>query len=230
MADEVERQKVEREAARAEEERQAKEAARLKAEYEAALKRAKKEWQERETALKRAGWLSFDGLVKIVLARFRISVGAAEGTVRKALASGDVRRRQAHRSADPVLLVYNDGMLDMNLRPGMSPDGRGVIPPVERPAGHYSVDDFLHWLRLNPPQTEPATTQPNSPKPGKQVKRDRARKAIKECWPDGVPDTMPLDKSFCTRLRARCKARKIAWLDNTSDKTILRAARDFGRK
>jgi hypothetical protein len=237
VANEAEWRNAEREAARAEEERQAKEDARLKAEYEAARKRAKEEWQEREAALKRAGWLPFDGLVKIVLARVRISVGAAEGTVRKALASGDVR---PHRAAGPVLLTYDDGLLDMNLRPGatnkggVSPDGKLLVqPPVER--RHYSVDDFLYWLRLNPPQAEPATKQTKSvAKPKKQGKGERAKQAIKARWPDGIPDATRLpNKFFCPEvrkwLRADCKRLGIPFSD-MDNKTILRAARVLGRK
>jgi hypothetical protein len=160
-----------------------------------------------------AEWLPFEELIVIVHARFRaVSVGRAESIVRKALDSGDVRE-------EPRIAAY-DGHLDYILRPS-----------AVRHPGRYSVTDFLDWLALNPPpQAESVTTQPNPPKPREQTKRELARRAIKVCWPGGVPDTVPLDKSFCTRLRAACKVRKIAWLDNISDKTILRAARDLGRK
>jgi hypothetical protein len=132
-------------------------------------------------------WLPFDGLVQIVLARFRISVGAAEGTVRKALASGDIRRLP-----EPVLLVYDDGMMDMNLRPGAVNKGGVELPDVHYP-GRYSVDDFLYWLRLNPLQTERVTRQAEpATKPRKQPKRDIIKGALKALFPpDGKPDPMP---------------------------------------
>jgi hypothetical protein len=147
-----------------------------------------------------AKWLPFDGLVQIVLARFKaISVGAAEGTVRKALASGDVRPR----AADPVLLTYDDGMLDMNMRPGatnkggVSPDGKLYVqPPVEHPSTHYSVDDFLYWLRLNPPpQTKAPVTPPatESRKQGAKPREQRPRDIIKDALKALKPDpTLPL--------------------------------------
>jgi hypothetical protein len=184
-----------------------------------------------------AKWLPFEGLVRIVLARYKISVGYAESIVRKALASGEVRE-QKPLLPDPVLLVYDDGALDMNLRPGaikkgrVSPDGKLLVQPV-RPAGDYSVADFQDWLNRNPPlQAKPTTEQPETvAKSRKQSKRKRAEEAVKELWHDEVPDAYTLlNKHLCARviewLRADCRKRKIPWL-NISDKTILRAA---GRK
>jgi hypothetical protein len=181
-----------------------------------------------------AKWLPFDGLVKIALARFReISVGRAQNIVRKALASGDVRRRLA-----PVLLVYDDGLMDMNIRPGATNKG-GVEPPAVHYPGHYSVDDFLYWLRLNPPQAEPVMRRLKpATRQSKRVvrfraqdKRKRAEEAVQPLWPDGVPDATTLpNKSLCALviawLRDDCNKRGIPWLAISND-TILRAA---GRK
>jgi len=55
--------------------------------------------------------------------------------------------KQAHRAADPVLLVYDDGALDMNLRPGainkggVSPDGKMLVQPL--PAGNIQVNEKM---------------------------------------------------------------------------------------
>jgi hypothetical protein len=122
-------------------------------------------------------WLPFDTLVKIVLARSKdISIGRAEGTVRKALASGDVREQPS--------LIYDDGLFT-NRRPG--------------PKNYYSVGDFLDWLKLNPPQTEPVTTQPKrgvSPrkraaKPTKQPKQDIIKGALKGLFPSDGKTELP---------------------------------------
>jgi hypothetical protein len=160
--------------------------------------------------------LPFEELVKIVLARFPISVGYAESIVRKALDSGDVREEPR--------LAADDHAFDYILRPS-----------AVRHPGRYSVDDFLYWLALNLPQTEPVTTQPKPVvKLRKQNKRDRAKEALEALWPDGVPDaTTLLDGPLCTEvikwLQADSNKRKIP-LPKISDRTILRAARDLGRK
>jgi hypothetical protein len=55
--------------------------------------------------------------------------------------------KQAHRAADPVLLVYDDGMLDMNLRPGamnkggVTPDGKLLVQPL--PVGNIQVSEKM---------------------------------------------------------------------------------------
>jgi hypothetical protein len=93
-------------------------------------------------------WISIPQMVEIVLSRYPTSIGRAEKLVKDAIAYGEVRPRpEAER--DPVLLVYDDGGLDMNLRPGainrggILPDGRSL---VGRSAGYYSEADFIYWL------------------------------------------------------------------------------------
>jgi hypothetical protein len=86
-------------------------------------------------------WISFPQMVEIVRSRYSMSIGRAEKVVKDAIASGEVRRLQ-----DPVLLVADDGVVD--LRPG---------PIVRR---LYSEDDFLDWLsRQTSLQGKPATKQ-----------------------------------------------------------------------
>jgi hypothetical protein len=87
-----------------------------------------------------AEWLPFEELVKIVLARFKTSVGYAESIVRKALASGDVRPRP---------LTANEESLEEILRANLL-----FVSPR-----HYSVDDFQDWLDRHPPEARPADKQ-----------------------------------------------------------------------
>lgn len=55
--------------------------------------------------------------------------------------------KQAHRSADPVLLVYDDGMLDLNVRPGaankggVSADGKLLVQTL--PTGNIQVSEKM---------------------------------------------------------------------------------------
>jgi hypothetical protein len=95
-------------------------------------------------------WISIPQMVEIVLSRYPVSRGRAEKLVKDAIASGEVRPRpEPPRASDPVLLVYDDGGLDMNLRPGainkggVNAEGRLL---AERPSGYYSEDDFTYWL------------------------------------------------------------------------------------
>ena len=116
-------------------------------------------------------WISFPQMVGIVRSRYSMSIGRAEKVVKDAIASGEVRRRPEPRS----LLVYDDGALDMNLRPGainkggVTPDGKLLVQPLRR---LYSEDDFLDWLsRQTSLQGKPATkqTKPAELKPVSEV-------------------------------------------------------------
>jgi hypothetical protein len=55
--------------------------------------------------------------------------------------------KQAHRASDPVLLVYDDGGLDMNLRPGainkggVNSEGRLLVQPL--PVGNIQVSEKM---------------------------------------------------------------------------------------
>jgi hypothetical protein len=55
--------------------------------------------------------------------------------------------KQAHRASDPVLLVYDDGAIDMNLRPGainkggVSSEGRLLVQPL--PTGNIQVNEKM---------------------------------------------------------------------------------------
>ena len=128
-------------------------------------------------------WLPSDGLVKIVLARFKTSVGYAESIVRKALDSGDVYKT-------PRLAADDDSWFYRNL---------GIEPPLTvRYPGRYSEDDFLDWLRRNPPQAEPVTKQPEpAERPREQAtrgqpQRDIIKVALKKLFPpDGEPPELP---------------------------------------
>jgi hypothetical protein len=77
------------------------------------------------------------------------SVGYAEDELRKALPK---IRHVYNYDSDPVLLVYDDGAVDMNLRPGainkggVSPDGRSLGPQPPQDPSHLNTADFLYWL------------------------------------------------------------------------------------
>jgi hypothetical protein len=125
------------------------------------------------------------------------SVGYAEDELRKALPK---IRHAYNYSADPVLLVYDDGMLDMHRRPyainrgGVSPDGR-LAPRTTKDPSHLSTADFIYWLDHEHP-AKPAPQQPEpAVKPQKQAtrgqpQRDIIKEALKEVFPpDGEPDS-----------------------------------------
>jgi hypothetical protein len=98
----------------------------------------------------------------------------------------------------------------------------------------YKKDDLLGRLNRRYPQTpqaEPLTEQPKSvANLERQVQRTRAKRALKQLWPDGFPDSTVLPDNLCasvmTWIRADCTKRKIPFSE-ISNKTIMRAARDL---
>ena len=155
-------------------------------------------------------WLSAQKAIEIIRRRIDTSIGRAEAILQRARASGEVR-------AEPSLLMADDGVVGMYMRPGN--------PNAERYQPRISEADFLDWLTR---REEPQETK--APKRS-QGKRDRAREAIAAKWPAGIPDAHKLPNDILCRevndwVKADCKKQSIPPVDFSND-TILRAA---GRK
>jgi hypothetical protein len=81
-------------------------------------------------------WLSFREAVQIVKDHLGTSVGRSEAIVRDACESGEVR-------LSPPLLLYDDGLMGMDQRPGVLDPGSINADPERR---CISSDDFLDWF------------------------------------------------------------------------------------
>jgi hypothetical protein len=103
--------------------------------------------------------LSFQEAAELVRERIGGSVGRSHAELRKALASGEVRHEPAHPliSIDGKvgnMLVYDDGAIEMNLRPGpMNWVKRGAAR--EGWPSRTSQADLVDWLDRHHPQAKP---------------------------------------------------------------------------
>jgi len=103
-------------------------------------------------------WLTFQEAVEIVKAQLGGAIGRAEFMVRAARTSGEVR---FSNSADPVLLMADDGLVGMDMRPGaqekvgIARDGKRVVHTLSTaPTGDcISKEDLLDWLGRQYPST-----------------------------------------------------------------------------
>src|SRR5262249_40030943 len=97
-------------------------------------------------------WLSFQELVELVPSLLPdVSIGRAEAIVKEALASGQVRSRPGR-----LLLLSNDGIIGMDLRPGAinkGGEGRGLAVADSK----TSKEDFLDWLGRHYPEAKVQT-------------------------------------------------------------------------
>jgi hypothetical protein len=115
-------------------------------------------------------WLTFREAVEIVRAHLGASIGRSEAVMNEARASGQVRFQNP---ADPVLLMADDGLVGMDMRPGaqdkagVTADGRSIIHRTSSAnMPQISMDDLLDWLgRQSPEQPTPKTTAPASVRP-----------------------------------------------------------------
>jgi hypothetical protein len=176
-------------------------------------------------------WITFTEAVEIVRAHLGASIGRSEAVTNEARASGEVRFQN---SADPVLLLADDGVVGMSLRPGaqhkagVTADGKPIIHrTISTSMSQISKDDLQDWLSRH--HTEAAASP--EPKPRAQNKRSRVAVAIQELWPNGLPDQSLLSNSLLCKkvgdwLKADCQKQNVP-VAIPSDDTILRAA---GRK
>jgi hypothetical protein len=123
-------------------------------------------------------WLTFSEAAEIVRARIGGSVGRSEATLRAARSSGEVRFRNP---TDPVLLMADDGLVGMDLRPGarrksgVSPDGEPITYDLSgESAEQISKDDLLDWLRREFEERPTVSTR----YPGDAALVDEGRKMI----------------------------------------------------
>jgi hypothetical protein len=166
---------------------------------------------------------------EIVRARLNASVGRSEAILATARASREVR---FDNPADPVLLMYDDGLIGMNLRSirGISADGKPVTHNISRGRSSISEADLLDWLDRTHPENKAGTKVTAAPR--SQAKRARVRAAIEALWPNGrMPDQSTLPNALLCKkvgdwLKADCAAQGVP-IAIPSDDTILRAA---GRK
>jgi hypothetical protein len=142
--------------------------------------------------------LSFQAAAEIVRGRVGGSVGRSHAELRKALALGEVRHEPAHPSIliDGTLgplFAYDDGMLDMNLRPGamnkggVSPDGKLLVQPDDRPRvegwpSRISQADLVDWIDRYHPETKPTESiRPETPTEATKPPAPAAAIARKAC-------------------------------------------------
>jgi hypothetical protein len=105
-------------------------------------------------------WITFSEAVEIVMARLGASIGRSEAVTYAARASGEVR---FDNPADPVLLMADDGLVGMDMRPGaqdkagVTADGKPIIHRnISTRMFQISKDDLLDWLgRHHPEQRAP---------------------------------------------------------------------------
>jgi hypothetical protein len=144
--------------------------------------------------------------------------------VRAARASPEVRKE---RAADPVLVLNDDGLLGMDLRPGggHGPFGKRLTQEDHR---RLNKDDLLYWFnqRYPPPDAKPVTpSQPVQHQPALSMKQ-RVQNAASLMWGPGRPPPELKNKPLDEVLRAYCKEHGIP-MDDVSHSQLLRGV---GRK
>lgn len=147
-------------------------------------------------------WLSPDEAVALVRGRIGGSIGLATSTLKLARKSGEVRV-----TAPPVLLIADDGVVGMDLRPGaqnkggVTADGKPTFYDLEpaRPQISINEEDLLDWLTRN---HGPAAT--NAP-PMRQASTQEIRSAMFSIANDPAndrPNVKQLAKLVVAHLRA----------------------------
>jgi hypothetical protein len=113
-------------------------------------------------------WLTAAEAIDAVKAHVGGSVGRSRKILQDARASGEVRIR----NDDPVLLIADDGVVGMNLRPGtmnkagVTANGKLVTHPLAVAVREFSEEDLADWLSRNH-----ARANPPSPR-GRRAKAD----------------------------------------------------------
>jgi hypothetical protein len=128
-------------------------------------------------------WITFEEAVDIVRAHLGASIGRSQAMTNAARASGEVRFQNL---ADPVLLLADDGLVGMSLRPGsmncsgVTADGRSIIHrATSANMSQVSKDDLLDWLsRQQFPDQKPDSKPAVRRTPPEQARALKAMKAI----------------------------------------------------
>lgn len=148
-------------------------------------------------------WLSLAEAVETVRSRFNTSVGRAQGVVKQARASGEVRENGARHQlpAGGFLLGDDDGIADFDQRPGDLKAIAQTDLDVLMAGPRLSKSDFLYWLDRQVPQDKPVAT---APKQRRRLKSGAVEQAILAVWGGhGPPVNEPPDE---------IRARIAAWL------------------
>jgi hypothetical protein len=117
--------------------------------------------------------------------------------------------KQARRSADPVPLLNDDGVIGMDMHPGainkggVSPDGRPLVHTLPTGAGRHDLSR-TEWLGIwvsrahvqallpkEPSEQEAAIHQAPVSSPRKvhrRYRRDSVDAVVAELWPNGPPE------------------------------------------
>jgi hypothetical protein len=156
------------------------------------------------------------------------SRGLAEKVLKEAYESGEVRRQYPLR--DPILLLPDDGILGMDLRPGAENPGGLSAPPLGRPWWEeeddpLSEDDLLDWLNRKYPSAprgpeERRAAEKADRKRSGGVKRANADRAVKAIW-NGPPPEHLTPGEIVDKMARHLKAQGIT---NVGRDTMLRAA------
>jgi hypothetical protein len=111
-------------------------------------------------------WLTFGEAVEIARMHLGASIGRSQAVINAARASGEVR---VHNPANPTLLMADDGVVGMGMRPGaqhkagVTADGKMIVrSTVSTSTCHINSDDLLDWLSRQHPEKKPASTSPPS--------------------------------------------------------------------
>ncbi|MGY3358830.1 hypothetical protein ACVWZK_005493 [Bradyrhizobium sp. GM0.4] len=178
-------------------------------------------------------WLTTGQAVALVRQRLGGSEGHSEKVLRDARASGEVRVQPA--DPDPVLLMADDGVVGMDLRPGaqdkggVTSDGKLIVHNLARhprKAETISEDDLVDWLDRKPGDSKAKHTDSKitTQRPKGRAQGRAAQEAIKACFPDGMPDVLEMPNgAVAAKLAVWLKMHRPA-VAKMSDKTLLRAA------
>jgi hypothetical protein len=100
-------------------------------------------------------WLTFQEALATVRTHIAGSIGRSEAVLKAARASGEVRFRNP---ADPVLLMADDGIVGMSMRPGalektgVTSDGKVITHQMTtNERNRISREDLLEWLNREHP-------------------------------------------------------------------------------
>jgi hypothetical protein len=121
-------------------------------------------------------WRSKEELSELIRRRRNTSKGRAQALFWLACASGEVRHEP---DSDPVLLLADDGIVGMDMRPGAQ-SKMGVSRRTDYLSGRWSEDDLIDWLDRQPPEPKKAT-------PNRRVRHPPAPEEHRYRNPDDAP-------------------------------------------
>jgi hypothetical protein len=115
-----------------------------------------------------AQWLTQSEAIEKIRALLGANIGRSEAVLRAARASGEVRFQNP---ADPVLLMADDGLVGMDMRPGaqsksgISGDGKAIVHKISRSQNSFQIseDDLLDWLNRSYPESKPKAQRGGRP-------------------------------------------------------------------